>query len=385
MTERDSDIDFDFFDEPETQETTQRRRVQREGGPRGPRRTGGPRRPIGIPTGLTPLLRLTLLVVFAIFLIVVLVLWVQSCQGASKHSEYASYMSKVDSIARGSAGVGRQLNDALTTPGVKESDLETKLNGLAQQQSQYADQAAGLTPPGPLRPEHQHLVEVLQLRASGISRLADAFRQTAKSKSASDAARLLSDQANLLVASDVNWDFYFRDPSLRELKRQGITGVAVPDSNFVQNPDLASVRSLMPVWQRIRGAAAGAKPTGLHGTGLVGVRVLPGGQQLSTSTETTVTASTSLAFEVTVKDTGNAQEVQIPVTLTIQATPKPIVKKGTISVINPNETKTVTFRITEQPPFGTPTRIKVDVQPVPAEKTISNNSAEYPVIFSLGG
>src|SRR5438874_2933174 len=142
MTERDSDIDFDFFDEPETQETTQRRRVQREGGPRGPRRTGGPRKPIGIPTGLTPLLRLTLLVVFAIFLIVVLVLWVQSCQGASKHSEYASYMSKVVSIAKGSAGVGAQLNDALTTPGVKEAAIETKLNGLAQQESQYADQAA---------------------------------------------------------------------------------------------------------------------------------------------------------------------------------------------------------------------------------------------------
>ena len=112
---------------------------------------------------------------------------------------------------------------------------------------------------------------------------------------------------------------------------------------------------------------------------------MPGGQQLSTSTETTVTASTSLAFEVSVKDTGNSQEVQIPVTLTIQATPNPIVKKATIGVINPGETRTVTFRITEQPPFGTPTRIKVDVQPVPAEKTISNNSAEYPVIFSLGG
>jgi hypothetical protein len=61
------------------------------------------------------------------------------------------------------------------------------------------------------------------------------------------------------------------------------------------------------------------------------------------------------------------------------------VKKGIITSINPGETKTVTFRITEQPPFGTQTRIKVDVQPVPAEKTITNNSAEYPVIFSLGG
>src|SRR5207244_6872032 len=90
MTERDSDIDFDFFDEPETQETTQRRRAPRDGrGPGGPRRGGRP--PIAMPGGLTPLLRLTLLVVFAIFLIVVLVLWVQGCQGASKRSEYAGY------------------------------------------------------------------------------------------------------------------------------------------------------------------------------------------------------------------------------------------------------------------------------------------------------
>jgi hypothetical protein len=367
MTERDSDIDFDFFDEPETQETTQRRRAPRDGrGSGGPRRGGRP--PISMAGGLTPLLRLTLLVVFAIFLIVVLVLWVQSCQGASKRSEYASYMSKVASIARGSAGVGAQLNDALTTPGVKEAELETKLNGLAQQESQYADQAA-----------------VLQLRAAGLSRLADGFRQTAKSKSASDAAQLLADQATLLVASDVNWNFYFRDESLRELKRQGITGVSVPNSKFVQNPDLATVASLKPVWQRIQGAATGAKPTGLHGTGLESVKALPSGQELSTSTVTTVTASTELGFAVAVKDTGNGQEVRIPVTLTIQATPKPIVKKGIITSINPGETKTVTFRITEQPPFGTQTRIKVDVQPVPAEKTITNNSAEYPVIFSLGG
>ena len=83
--------------------------------------------------------------------------------------------------------------------------------------------------------------------------------------------------------------------------------------------------------------------------------------------------------------TSNCNRYLTDQTLTIQATPKPIVKKGTIGVIDPGETKTVTFRITEQPPFGTPTQIKVEVQPVPAEKTITNNSAAYPVIFSLGG
>ena len=384
MTERDSDIEFDFFDEPETQETTQRRRPPRDGGgPRGPRRPSRP--PLRTPAEATRLLRLVGLVAFAIFLVVILVFVVKSCRGSSKHSEYANYMSDVRAIASGSAGVGRQLNDALTTPGIKEADLETKLQGLVRQQSQYAERAQQIDPPGPLRLEHQHLVEVLQLRESGISRLADAFRNTAKSKSSSDAGRQLAEQAQLLVASDVNWDFYFRRPSLQELKRQNVTGVSVPDSKVLVDADLASTRSMIPVWQRVHGATSPqTAPSGVHGVGLESTRVLPGGEQLSPSRETTITASPQLAFEVSVKNTGEAQEVKVPVTLTIQKTPTPIVKHGTISLIDVGATETFTFHITEQPPFSTPTKIKVQAGPVPSEKTFSNNTATYPVIFSFG-
>jgi hypothetical protein len=379
MTERDSDIEFDFFDEPETQEATQRRRGPRDRGPRGPRRP-----PLRAPTGLTPLVRLVLLVAFAIFVVVLLVFWVQSCRGASKHNEYADYMNDVRAIASGSAGVGKQLNDALTTPGIKLADLETKLNGLAQQESQYADQAKRVDPPGPLRNEHQHLVEVLQLRSSGISRLADAFHQTRRSTNAANAARLLANQTQLLAASDVNWDFYFRTPAIRELRRQGVTGVAVPDSNVLRNSELASARSLIPVFQRVHGATTTGPRSGVHGVGLVSVRVLPGGQQLSTSAETKIVASLDLAFVVAVKNTGEGQEVKVPVTLTIQKTPAPIVKRGKIDVIDVSATKEITFRVTQQPPFGTPTRVKVEAGPVPSERTTTNNSAEYPVVFSLG-
>ena len=391
MTERDSDIEFDFFDEPETQEATQRRRAPRDGGgPRGPRGPRPPRRPVRPTAEATRLLRLAGLVAFAIFLVVVLVLVVKSCRSSSKNSEYANYMSSVRTIASGSAGVGRQLNDVLTTPGIKEADLETKLNGLAQQETQYADRAAKIDPPGPLRVEHQHLIEALQLRTSGLSRLATAFRQTAKSKNASQAGQLLSKQALLLVASDVNWDVYFHNPTLKELQGQGVTGVSVPESKIFSNTDLASTRSMIPVWQRVHGAATSpsATPSGLHGVGLVSTKVLPGGQELTETTETTITASPNLAFQVAVKDTGEAQEVRVPVTLTIEkkvgGRSSPIVKRGTISLIDVGATQTITFRITEQPPFSTPTKIKVQAGPVPAERTFSNNTATYPVIFSFG-
>ena len=88
------------------------------------------------------------------------------------------------------------------------------------------------------------------------------------------------------------------------------------------------------------------------------------------------------------KDTGEAQEVKVPVTLTIEkkvgGRSAPIVKRGNISLIDVGATETITFHITEQPPFSTPTKIKVQAGPVPAEKTFSNNTATYPVIFSFG-
>lgn len=376
MSEQDTDIEFDFFEEPETHEAPSKQGL--------PRRR--PRRPVRPPTGFTPLLRLVGLISFAILVVVLLVFWVRSCQGSGKHSSYLHYFQKVAAVAADSENIGRQLNAAVTTPGIKEADLEAKLNGLAQQQQQGVARAQSIVAPGPLRPQHQRVIEVLQLRVSGLRGLADAFRQTASGKPVPGPGAILAAQAERLVASDVVWDDLFKGPAVDELKRQGVSGVAVPDSTFLANHDLASRRSMAAVFQRIHGGRAakgGAVVSGLHGDALIGVKALPGGQQLSSAVENTVRATTELAFAVTVQDTGSFQEVQVPVTLTIQQSPTPIRRKQVIDLINAGETKTVVFRDLGQLKFATKTSVKVDIAPVPGEKNLSNNSAEYPVIFSL--
>ena len=378
MSERErNDIEFDFFDEPDEETVTQRRRAVRPSGPR------GPRRPLGPPTGLTPLLRLVGLIAAAILAIVLLVFWIQGCQSNAKERSYSNYMADVSKIAQASTQLGRNLNDLLTTPGLKEADVENKLDSFAQQEQQDVARAESLSPPGHLRDAHQHLIEALEFRVSGLHGLSLAFKSTAKTN-ADRAGRLLAEQAQRLVASDIVWDDLFKTPAAQILQQQGIHGVAVPESTFVKNPDLASARTFSPVFQRIHGASTGGAPSGLHGTGLVSVKALPSGQTLSTATETTIVASTSLAFDVAVQDTGDNQEVRIQVTLTIQKAGTPIVKKGTIDVINPGETKHVIFRnIDTTGVFGVRTTLKVDVQPVKNEASIDNNSAQYPVIFSL--
>jgi hypothetical protein len=383
MSERDTDIEFDFFDEPETEEATERVRTPRRPPPRGPRR---PMRP---PAGLIPMLRLAGLIAFLILAVVLFVVLARGCASGSKHSKYDSYLGDVRGIASGSAGIGRQLNATLAATGIKESELEAKIKGYAAQEQQQVAQARGLNPPGPLRVEHDHLIEVLSLRASGLSRLADAFRQTATAKDATTAGSLIASQARLLVASDVFWDFYFKEPTQRELERQGISDVGgVPGSVVFPNPDLASTQAMMTVWQRVHGAATGGTAGGKHGSALGAVKALPDGKTLTAGAAAStneITASTDLAFQVTVEDSGDFQEFNVGVTLTIQKSPKPIVLRKKIPVINAGETKTVTFtNIDINGLFGLPTTVKVDIEPVPGETTTTNNSAEYKVIFSLG-
>jgi hypothetical protein len=382
MTERDTDIEFDFFDEPETEEAAERTRAPRRPPP------GGPRRPIRPPAGFIPMLRLAGLIAFLILAAVLLVVAVRGCASSSKHDRYQNYLNNTRSIAASSESVGKDLNQTLAAPGTKESALESKLTALAAREAQNVARAREVNPPGPLRVEHDHLIEVLQLRQSALSRLADAFRQTATAKDAATSGRLIADQARLLVASDVNWDFYFREPTQRELENQGVTNVgAVPDSNFLSNPDLASTQAMTDVWRRVHGAARGGSPTGVHGSALASVTALPDGKKLNPSgsaSDNQITASTDLAFQVAVTDSGNSQEYNVGVTLTIQKSPKPIVLRKKIDVINAGETKTVTFtNIDLNGLFGLPTTLKVDVAPVPGEQRLSNNSADYRVIFSV--
>src|SRR5262249_22474003 len=219
---------------------------------------------------------------------------------------------------------------------------------------------------------------------SGMRRLADAFRSTAGSEDTSGAALELSTQAQRLVSSDVVWDDLFRAAALAQLRSDGVSGVAVPDSNFVQNPEFGSPGYWEPVFERVNGAATQGGTGGLHGTGISQTKALPSGTVLSTDQENIVTAGTDLGFAVTVKDTGDNQEVQVKVTLTIQQQPSPIVATQTIAAINPGEEKTVTFTNLGQVQFATKTTVRVDVQPVKDEANTDNNTAEYPVIFSLG-
>jgi CARDB protein len=381
----DDDIQFDFFeDEPPTTEaqSSQRVRLPRRGGTgSGMRRPGGPTR------GMTPILRLLGAVLVLVVLLLVFGLAIQSCASTSKSAQYKSYMDDVAKIAHSSQDDGTAVANALTTPGKKATDISGALTGIAAQEQQNVAQAEKLSPPGRLRPENQQLIEALRLRVSGVQGMATALGAFTKSSKNADVASVLSSQGDRLLASDVVWSDLFQEPARTQEQSDGVTGAPPPDSSFVQNRQLVTEASMTLLLQRLSGAAASSsgKPTGLHGTNLVATKAMPGSHTLAPApTVNTITAGTDLAFDVTVHNGGDSQEVGIKVTLTIQQSPA-IVKTQTIRLIDPGQDKTVTFTNLGTVKFAQKENINVDVAPVPGEQTVTNNKATYPVIFSLGG
>jgi hypothetical protein len=371
MTERSNDIEFDFFEEPATEEapavSTTRRR--------------GPRPPVRPPTGVTPLLRLAGLIAFAILVVVLLVLWAQSCRAESKQERYESYLGDVRQVGRSSEGVGRQLTGLLTRRGVKQAEVVRELNGLVQTQEQTITRAREIDPPGRLREQHGNMVDSLELRADGLQLLSQGFARAAGSTRIAASAELLAQQAQRLLASDVVWDDLFRQPTLQTLREQGLVGITVPDSTFLVDRNLATARGIQPILQRIRGAATGGIPPGTHGNGIVSVRALPSGEVLDEDGENTVTATSDLSFEVTIENSGDSQEVQVPVRLTLQQTPEAIRRTQTLPVIDAGRRETVVFRNLGAVQIGQRTTLTVVVEKVPGEKNLANNSAEYEVTF----
>jgi CARDB len=372
-TETQSDIEFDFFDESPTVEQSERG----EGGPRKRRRL--PTRP-PTPPGGPQLYRLGVLIAGAIVLAVILILVVNSCRENRKVSAYEDYVESVSTIAAQSEDLGKQLNTQLTTPGIRLEALREDVDGLREQQDQILRRAQELDPPGPLIEQQEALVETMQFRVNGLAGLATALEQVAQTTNADESGQLLASQAQRLVASDIVYADGFQSPSETVLEEQGVSNVPVPASRFVQNPEFGSPTQ----WkQTVARLTQTPESGGLHGNGIQAVRVQPSGQTLSPTEDNEIRSTSDLAFQVLVQNSGDSQETQVEVRLVIQQDPL-IEKRQVIDVINPGETKTVTFRDFGELSFTTSTTLKVSVEPVQGEENTSNNTAEYSVIFTLG-
>jgi hypothetical protein len=296
-------------------------------------------------------------------------------------------MTSLRAIAQSSAEPGAAFASELGSTNLTLAGLQSKLEQWSLQEQRDYDDALRLRPPGPLQAAQQEALATFQLRAIGLTGLANTLAESG-SKPATDVANALAAQAQLLTSSDLVWSELFRLPARDTLTRLGVKGVAPPPSQIVTNPDAISARSFALVFGRLRSTNTGGKVTGLHGESLVKTEAVAGNnvKQLSTSSPTTVDVAANLAFAVTFTDAGNFQEVHVPVKLTVTVFGRTVLTKTKlVRSIQPQQTLTVSFRNLNLPTsaFGNNARVGVQIVKVPGEVNLTDNSASYPVFFSL--
>jgi hypothetical protein len=279
------------------------------------------------------------------------------------------------------------LAKVLSSPKLTLTDLHSKLEEWSRLQQQDYDEALRLVPPAPLQSAHQQVLATLQLRAIGLTGLADTLA-TAGSKSATQVADLLAKQSQLLTASDLVWAELFKLPATQAMKRAGVVGVFAPASQMVVNPEVIGTHSFEEVYSSLHATTPTGKVTGLRGSELIGTEAVAGTstKQLTSSSPTTVDVAANLTFKVTFKDAGDFQEVRVPVTLTVSVFQKPVLTKTQkVLSVQRGETATVVFGNLKLPTsaFGANATVHVEVGKVPGEVNLSDNSASYPVFFSL--
>jgi hypothetical protein len=379
----DDETPLEFFEEPETQEAPDRPRRRMR-----PQRPGGPRRPSPPPPGAVALARLAGFVALAIAIVVGLVFWVGACQGKSTHDEYKSYMDKVQPIAQSSAATGTTaLSTVFSSKGLTVNELHSKLEQWSQQQQQNYDAALRLRPPASLQAAHQQVLSTLQLRAIGLTGLANTLAE-AGSKSPVKVAALLASQAQLLSASDLVWKELFKLPATETMTRLGVKGVIAPSSQMVANPEVITPHSFEEVYASLTATNPSGNVTGLRGSELLSTEAVAGGgsKELSPSAQNNVVVSSDLVFRVMFKNAGDFEETKVPVTLSVILFNKPVLtKKQTVLSVEKGATATVNFGNLQLPTraFAANATLNVKVGKVPGEKNLSNNRASYPVFFSL--
>jgi hypothetical protein len=373
-----------FFDEDvEPARTPPRTRTRQR--PRGTGAGGGGRRTADSQTVLVRR------VVFGGILVVVLLLLavgVHSCQVSQRKNGLRDYNRRITSIATESSQTGSEFFKVLTQNSSRQSpqDLQTAISGYRVQAEQQLKQAEGTDTPDQMKAAQQSALIALELRRNGLSFIASHVRTALgdQGEAADRAINQIAAQMRVFDASDVLWSARVTPLIRGALADNDVAGQPVASSRFL--PDIAWLSPQFvasKLGQTLtNGGTRSGQPTGpgLHGTGLESTSY--GNTTLQAGAANHLTYAAGQAFSVAFTNQGQNDEFDIKVTVTIvPSSGRSITLTRTVPKVAKGETAHANLALDRKPPTGEAVTIRVNVAPVPGEKTTSNNRADYQAIF----
>jgi hypothetical protein len=315
-----------------------------------------------------------------VLLLILIILIVNSCLKSEKQQALRDYNRNAGQIAHESdESVTRPLFGALSGAGAKSAlNVEVQIDQLRIQAQTLASRAKGLSVPAEMAGAQRNLLLALDLRAEALTKIA-ALAPTALGGQGKQAMTQIAGDMEILLASDVVYSQRVAPLIQQALRSGGAQGLATAPSHALPNLGWLDPNT---VEQRISGksaAAANAPVTGNHGSALketsVGTNKLEGEPTLNH-----VTGGSNPTFAAAVENSGEFEEHNVKVDVTVTAGGKQFKASHVIEKTEPGKTVNVDIPVIGAP-LGVAAKIEVFVEGVPGENDLENNKGTYLAIF----
>ena len=374
-----------FFDEGDEPPTRTQRAPRSSGG--GGARSGG----VAAADPQTVRQRRIIAVVFVVLFVVLLSVLVNSCLDTRAENRLKDYNRDVGSvIGRSDREVGRPFFDQISSGGAAPNELEQSISALRNRADDQVDDAEGLDVPDELQTAQRNLLLALDMRAAALEKIAGQVT-TALVKDGGDEAAAATEQIaaqmQQFLASDVLYNARVEPYITQTLADKEIGGQTTTKTQFLPSldwldPEVVGDRLGAEGGGDGGGTSSGEPAPGLHGHGLVSVRVgdlaLEPGEKVNR-----IPAGSDIAFDVEFANQGDNPERNVPVRVRIRGQGiKTISAVRRVERTEPGANATASVPLKEAPPFSTPVTIEVSVEKVPGEEKVDNNRQTYTALFT---
>jgi hypothetical protein len=325
-----------------------------------------------------------------LFLLVVGLLF-RSCLDSRAEDRLRDYNRSVaDVVQRSDRQVSSPFFQALRSGGDRPVELESRVNRLAVTARGHTEQAEDFDVPDDLRPAHRNLLLSLDLRETGLRKVAGRLRAAfgrGEQEASRDAITSIAAEMQAFLASDVIYDTRVRPFIGQALDDEEIGGQSIGDTRFLPSLGWLDPSSVgEQLGREVAGddAAAGAdrEPApGRHGHALTSVAVgdetLEPGEAINR-----IPAGARTVFAVSFANQGDNDETNVPVRVRIRGGgTRTISALRRVPRTEAGGDAQAQVPITQAPPIGQPVEVEVTVQGVPGEELTDNNTQTYTVIF----
>ncbi|HEY5332305.1 MAG TPA: CARDB domain-containing protein [Solirubrobacterales bacterium] len=311
----------------------------------------------------------------ALVILIVVVLGVKGCLDARARSALSDYSRSVSQIVTETSQTSKSFFGKLEDPGnLSVTEFVGQVNADRSAMDNYAARIDALGAPGEMSSAQKSLELAYELRSSAMDAIAAKMPTALGEAGAPKATASIAKQMQKLLAADVIYETVTRPEINGTLASNGIEGDDVPKSTFLPGGtkwlDEGEVKSALG---GVSGSSGGTASPGVHGLGLVGVRI--GENELVEEVANSVVVEGTPEVEVEVQNQGESTENGVVVVVTANGTET----TQEIATLEPGASETAVVPLTPTPKGET--TLEVEAEPVPGEEFSTNNEATYTVNF----